>query len=105
MGSHGIKVTEGVGRCNRAKKVRIIHNRREKIDGLDDRKLIRELVNSRIIGCLSPNQQIGIVELWQFAQNLSEVLRTQLRRSTSAMTVASQGDGMLFILFGHMTLS
>ena len=72
-GSH--LVTEGVGRCNRAKNCGSSTTGVKKIDGLDDRKLIRELVNSRIISCFDPDQQIGIVELWQFAQNLSEVLR------------------------------
>jgi hypothetical protein len=48
--SHRVHVREGVGRGNLAVHDRIVDNRREEIDGLDERTVAIDAVNTGIVG-------------------------------------------------------
>ena len=55
---HGIDVRQGVGGGNAAKIEWIIHDRHEKVGRRDDRLLVIEPIDGRVVRGLCPNQQL-----------------------------------------------
>src|SRR4029077_10587630 len=56
--AHGVNVAERVGRCNLAKRERLINNRSEEVDCLNQRHSRAETIYAGIITGLEANQDI-----------------------------------------------
>src|SRR6202521_3672429 len=67
--SHGVDVAERVGGGDLTEKLRGIHDRREKIDGLDEREAFAEQVDSCVIVRIKAHENVGIGLTGQFAQD------------------------------------
>ena len=76
--AHGVDVAERVGRRDLPEDERIIHDRREEIDRLDQRGAAVKQVDSGVVGCLVANQDIltpiGPYSLKRFRQRLRRQL-------------------------------
>ena len=59
--AHGIDVRKRVGSRDLAVHNRIVNNRREEIDRLNQSAFAVQAVNSRIIGCVGADKEIWIV--------------------------------------------
>ena len=63
LAAHGINIAQGIGGRDGAKVVGIINNRREEIGSGNDRALLIDLVNSRIIWLRQADQNLRKVRL------------------------------------------
>ena len=59
--AHGIDIAQGVGGGDLPKEIGIVDDRREKVDRLDDSKILPYPINGGIIRCIEADHQIGIV--------------------------------------------
>ena len=82
------------GGGNRAEIVRVIHDGREEIDGLDERDIVGEAVDGGIVTRRDSDQQIGVANGRQIAQDLRELGGAEFGRSTGA--VGQAGEPHLF---------
>ena len=82
--SHGIYVTEAIGRGDGSKHIGIVDDRGEEIDGLNDGELIVDTINGAVIGGFCTDEHIWIGDFGQNTQNLSEVFRTIFCRSPAS---------------------
>ena len=63
--AHGVNVTQCVGGSDAAIVIRIINDRREYVDGLNECKVIGELNNSRVVSRAMTNKNSWIANIWQ----------------------------------------
>ena len=77
-----VDVAERIRRRDLPEGIRVIDNRREKIDRVDDGEVRPQAKYSGIVGGLRPDQHVRVVEFWQIVQNLHEVGRAELSGST-----------------------
>ena len=89
--AHGIDVTDGIGCCNLAEGVGIVHRRRDEVCGGDQGDFIREAVDARIITGVKADKKIGILVLRQLGEKRSEPDRVEFCRSTAGLGQAQQG--------------
>src|SRR6185295_8544622 len=85
--THGVHVTQGIGGGNLTVDVRIIDDRREEIDRLHERNLIREAIDTRVVVRGGADEQVRIGDDWQITQNLRYPLRGNLPRSAGTRSV------------------
>ena len=84
--AHSIDVAQGIGRRDRPEGVGVVDDGREEIGGDHQGEIRPEPVDRCVIAGLKPDQDVGIVEAGgQVAQDLSQVLRTDLAGSTSSV--------------------
>ena len=53
MATHGIDITQGIGRRNRSICVGIIHNRCKEVNRLNQQQVVTQLVNAGVINCVT----------------------------------------------------
>ena len=82
--AHGIDVGEGIRRCDLAKGVWIIDDRREEVDGLHEREVVGQHEDPRVIEGLATDDQVGIGPVRERRERSRQVTRTQFGGSTSA---------------------
>jgi hypothetical protein len=82
--AHRVDVREGVRRRNRAEQTRIVDDRREEVDGLDDRRAAGQAVHRRVVRPLVPDEQARVRGRGQLLQKRGEVELTDLAGSTRA---------------------
>jgi hypothetical protein len=71
--SHGPHIINRVKCRNTSEVVRVINNRGEKIDSLNNCQVVAKAVYTRVVGCIKTDNQVFVDRLsWQLAQNLSE---------------------------------
>ncbi len=88
LAAHGIDITQRIGRHDLTEQVRVLHHRREEIEGLYDRKILADLVNRRIVVSVVPHQKIRILRpLRQPLQHMGQKSRPELCRTTAAFAV------------------
>ena len=92
LAAHSPDIAERVGCRNLSEHIGIIHDRSKEVHRLDHGNLIRNLIDSRVIGGLNPHDQIIIMEFWQLAQNLGKGLGTNLSCSSGCLAKCSQSD-------------
>ena len=80
--SHGVNVAQRVGRGDLAEGVRVVHDGREEVHGLDQRQVGRELIHSRVVGGLKAYQDVRVGLFRQLGQHGVQNTWTQLGRST-----------------------
>ncbi len=61
LSSHGVNVAERVGGGDLAEGVGIVHDGREKIHRLDERRLGREQIHAGVVGMIEADQNIRIL--------------------------------------------
>jgi len=83
--THGIDVTQGVGGSDLAKAEGVVDNGGEKIQGLDQGRLIIEPIDSGIIAGFCADNQIRIFRQGNSTQYLTQVPRAKLGRSTGSL--------------------
>ena len=60
LGAHGVDVAQRVGRRDLAEHVRVVDDRREEIDRVDDRQVAPQAEHSRIVGRFRADNHIGV---------------------------------------------
>jgi hypothetical protein len=58
--AHRVDVGERVGGRDRAEEPRIVDDRREEVDGLDDGRAAAEAVDRRVVRRLVPDEQVRV---------------------------------------------
>ena len=78
---HRVDVAERVRHGNLAECVRIVHDRGEEIDGLDDRQIVTETIDPCVLRMLHPHDKIRIGDERQIFKRFVQVARTYLTGS------------------------
>jgi len=94
--AHGVAIGQRIRRGDLTEGERIVNDRREKIDRLDQRQLVVYLDDACIVGGVGADQQSWIVYRRQSLQDFAQLRRAQLRRSTSARNRGGQPDDLIF---------
>ena len=84
LAAHGVDVGERVGRGDLSEAIRVIDDRREEIDRLDEGEIIGQHEDAGVIVGLATDDEPGIGAHGKCAQRAREVARTQLGGSTRA---------------------
>jgi hypothetical protein len=82
ISAHRVDVAQRIRRRDLAEDIGVIHNRREEIDGVHNRQIRPQAKYSRVVGCFSSDNQIGMFPLRQAVQHVHKVGGAELRRST-----------------------
>jgi hypothetical protein len=90
LASHGVDVAEGIGGGDLAIDKGLVDDRRKEVDGLNERNLIGEAVDARVVVRFGADEKVRVVERRQVAQDLRDPLGGQLARSTGARSVIDQ---------------
>ena len=90
LAAHGVDIAQRIGRGDGAERVRIVDNGGEKIDGLHQGELRRQLVHAGIVGRVKPYQHVFIRDARNRGEHPVQNLWTQLRRSTRGFHVRGQ---------------
>jgi hypothetical protein len=102
LAPHGVDVAQGIGGCNTAKVVGIIHNRGDKIDGLDQGQIIIEFVNASIVGGFYTYQKIRMADSWQVSHDFFQVPWTQLGCSARGPDFFGQTNDVFGAVHGEI---
>ena len=62
-----------------------MHDRREKIYGIDDGQIGSQAENAGVVGCLGPDNDFWMIKLWETVQYLHQVGRAELGSSTGRL--------------------
>jgi hypothetical protein len=81
--SHCVHVAQRVRRSDLAERIRVVHNRREEVDGVDDRQILPQTEYPCVVGRFRSDDQIGMRERREAVQHVQQVGRAELGRSTS----------------------
>ena len=95
--AHRIDIPERIRHGDPTEGVRIIHDRGEKIDGLDDGQVVAEPVNPGILGMLHADDQVRIGNERQILQRFLQVPRTYLAGSPGSVDRFRQPHLSLFV--------
>ena len=95
VGAHRVDVAQRVGRGNLSEHVGVVHDRREEIDGVDDRQVRPQTKHSRIVGRLGADNHIGVIVARQLAQHVRQVGRAELGRSTGGGDLLGQSRALI----------
>jgi hypothetical protein len=101
LAAHGINVGEGIGRGNGAEKVRIVHNRGEKVHGQDQGGPVVEAKDSRVVGGVNADDESLVSGEVYSPEQFLEVARPQFGRSTRGFGPAGQAD-LVFFFLAHL---
>ena len=69
--SHGVDVAEGVRRCNLTEHVRIVYNRREEVDAVNQRNVIGNPIDAGIVAAVESHYYVGIFDFRQLGKNIA----------------------------------
>ena len=103
--AHRVHIRQRIGGGDRPKFIRIIGNRREKIHGNDQCRIVVDPINGGVIARLGPHQQVRMPQQRNIAQDLAQVLQRKLGRSTGAMRKLGEADGGIGSGLGHKATS
>jgi hypothetical protein len=92
--AHGVDVAQGIAGGNLTECIGIIHNRREKINGLNQGQVIGYTIDAGVIRAVQPDQHIGISRKNQSAQRLLQVPMRQFGSSSGTFYGFSQSERM-----------
>ena len=85
LATHGIDIAQGVGRCNLAEGIGVVHHRREKIHCLHQRNIICYAVHGGIIPAVVAHQQARVsCTARQLFQNTAQRSGPQLCGTSAA---------------------
>ena len=87
LAAHGPYIAEGVGGCNLPEGVGVVHHRREKVQGLHHRHLVRQLIHGGVIlAVVADEQRRVLVKLRQPFQHPAQNAGAQLGGAAAALT-------------------
>ena len=69
--SHGVDVAEGVRRCNLTENVRIIYNRREEVDAVNQCNVIGNPIDAGIVTAVESDHYVRIFDFRQIGKNIA----------------------------------
>ena len=95
---HGVDVAQRVGRGDLTEPVRIVYDRREKIDGLDQCEVLGNLIDPGIVRPLQSDNHVGVGRDVKPAKRSGQVPWRQLGRSAGALHGLAQAE---FLRFTH----
>ena len=101
-GTHGVDIAEGVGGGDLPERKRVVDYGREEVYGLDESEVVVEAVDCGVVRGADPDEQVRIVDWGQMAQDLRQVVRTELGGSASA--IGQLGKPYLAFYLCHDTL-
>ena len=81
--AHCVDVAQGGGRGDLTERERIVDNGRNEIGRLNDREIVPEQVDGRIILAVESDKKTRIVSLLQRAHDLMQVERAHFRRASA----------------------
>jgi hypothetical protein len=90
-GTHGINVTDGVGRGDLAVGERVIDRGCDEVGGGDDGDFLAQLVDTGVIAGVKTNEQVGILVLGKAFQKFTEPDRVDFCGSSAGLGEALQG--------------
>ena len=93
--AHGVDVGQRIRRCDLAEGIRVVRDGREEIDRLHERKLVRHLIDRRIVALVESDEQIFVLPHTDIAQQLRENARADLRAAPGAFCKLCQLDLVL----------
>ena len=93
LAAHGVHVGQGVGGGDGPELVGIVGDGWEEVHRHDERRIVVEAVHGGIVARLGANQQVGVAQQRNITQDLTQVLKAQLGRSTSAVGKLGEADG------------
>jgi hypothetical protein len=82
--SHRVDIGQCIGGRDLAEQVRVVDNRREEVDRLNECEPIRQQENPRVVEGLSTDKDSGIGSRFERREGAGQVTRTQLGGSTGA---------------------
>ena len=87
LAAHSVDVAEGVRRCDLPEGVGVVHHRREKVQGLHHRHLVRQLIHGGVIlAVVADEQRRVLVKLRQPFQHPAQNAGAQLGGAAAALT-------------------
>ena len=92
LAAHGVDVGQGVRRGDLAEHIRVVRDGREKVDGLHERQLVRDLINGRVVALVKADEQIRVIVHADIAQQLREDARADLCAAPGALGKLRQLD-------------
>ena len=95
LAAHRVDVGQRVRGGDLPEEVRIVDDRREEVDGLDEREIVGQHKDPRIVEGLAPDDEARIGLEGQTAQRARQVTRTQLGGSTSAARERGEAEELL----------
>ena len=70
--AHGIDVRKCIRCGNRAEGIRVVGNRRKEIHGLDQGKVIRDLIDAGVVALIKADQQVRVRPNLEIAKQLGK---------------------------------
>ena len=92
LAAHGVYIRERIGGCDLAKKMRVVCNRREKIQRLHDCKVVAHPIDAGIVGLVKAHQQIWIGAHGNILQQLCQHSRADLCAAAGTLCQLRQFD-------------
>ena len=89
---HGVDVAQGVGRRDGAEVVRPVDDRREEIGRQDQRQVVADPVNRRVVGRRMADDHVGVDDRRQPGQEREQVVRRLLGRAAGSLGELSEAD-------------
>ena len=78
-----------------AERVRVVDDRREEIDGLNERQVVGHDEDARVVERLAPDEQAWIIAMRERGQGARKVTRTHLGGSTRAAGERGEPEELL----------
>ena len=91
--AHRVDVGQRVGRGDAPEVVRVVDDRREEVDGRDDRERVRHAVHRGVVGGLVADEQRRVVRARQLREQRMEHARRDLARAAGAVREGGEADG------------
>ena len=85
--AHRVNIAQCIGRGDRPIRIRIIHDRWNEINGLDDGFPRGYQVDCGIVGGFRTDEEVGIIGLWQSLQDPLQGLRPDLAGAAQRMRI------------------
>ena len=101
--AHRVHVAERVRHGDLPERIRVVHYRREEVHRLDERGLVVETIHRGVVPGVHSDEQVLVRNRRKLTQDLTQVLRAELRGSTGAASEAGQPNGIAGI--DHVTSS
>ena len=92
LAAHRVDVGQRVRSSNLTKVVRVVDDRREEIHRLDEREIVAQHEDPRVVEGLTTHENAAVGVHRHAAQRLGQVTRTQLGGSTSAAREAREAE-------------
>ena len=88
--AHGVDVAHGIGCRDLPEGVGVVHDRREKVHGVNHGQIWTQAKYSGIVGGFNSDNQVCVVEFRKAVQDLHELGRAELGSSAGGLHVLRQ---------------